>query len=130
MLKQVFIGILAVFLMFSLTGCGGEQQPEVSEDEQVQEDLALDQNITPAEEAQDFLDGLDREKDTLDMYKEIIASSINPADCMVIQDDYYLTACKNQVIINSVKANGDTSLCDQIEDEQIKIDCKMIEVEN
>lgn len=120
--------MVAIFLL-SFAGCGEQDQPSSSQPEDNTMQMTGDIDGTQEERAQAFVDSIEQEKSTLKTYKEIISQSTNPSDCNVLTDSYYRTACFNQVVVNQVKASYDTSLCDQIEDQQIQRDCMMIQPE-
>ncbi|MBD3156495.1 hypothetical protein GF369_01575 [Candidatus Peregrinibacteria bacterium] len=129
MRKQVLILITAIFLL-SFAGCGEQDQPSSNQPEDTTMQMVGETEGTQEERAQAFVDSIEQEKSTMKTYKEIISQSTNPSDCNVLIDSYYRTACFNQVIVNQVKKTYDTSLCDQIEDQQIQRDCMMIQPES
>jgi predicted small lipoprotein YifL len=127
MLKQAFICFFSILLIFTLTGCGQEEQVQDNEQPDEQQEI-IDSDLSNKEKKiQEISKNFEKEKVAVNKLKQIIASSTNPTDCEEIESEYYYNACINQVVINKVIETEDKSYCDQIQNEIIKNDCMMIQ---
>ena len=116
MLKQVFIGVLSVFILIVFTGCGGE-----TKDERTVSSGIVPESSDQTEDA-DVLN-LD-EGSTAILLRDIKVNSTNIDDCNVFTVEAKKAKCEDNVYFNMAKADLNGDLCSKIREPLTKKQCQ------
>lgn len=114
MLKQVLIGLLTFTLLFSITGCGGEEEQieEVQNQLQIQDNQIMDSQIEVVESV-----NLPTQDD-LDQFESSIKDDPSLSNCDTVDNLVLKQKCITDNLFGLAIRELDTSYCDQMTNEE------------
>ncbi|MBA4337117.1 hypothetical protein C0416_05110 [bacterium] len=133
MRKQVFIGLLAVFTILAVTGCGEEpENADTNQQENVNENPVNEEdNSSKVEQIEDSSFNEDLNAENLDVPARVDdyllllnKEDLSLDDCKQLGNMNLIIRCSNKFYLIQALQKLDTKMCDKISLQEEKEDCK------